>query len=298
MAHRPHFYESRFLDRAAHLRQDANWLAHQLRAAETRLLPVWRNHVLVTAGDEPVLALTSTLEMEVELSDTAFLGLFDGVAHFAVDISSGDEPPLQELGEFHDLRAVGPRMESDEGALAAFARGMLHWHKRHLFCGACGAPTENVWAGHKRHCTNPDCGLDHFPRTDPAVIMLIHDGGGRALLARAPNWPEGRHAVLAGFVEPCETLEQAVAREVFEEVGIEITDITYHSSQPWPFPSNIMLGFTARALSTDIKLDPTEIAEARWMTRKELRNSPEDESFALPRRDSISYRLIEDWMND
>lgn len=297
MAHRPHFYESRFLDRAAHLRQDDTWLRQQLSAVETRILPVWRNHVLVTAEAEPVLAMTSVTEMEIDLDDSAFLGLFDGTAHFAVDLSTHDEPPLGDIGEFLDLRAIGPRMEADEGALAAYARGMLHWHRRHRFCGACGAPTESVWAGHKRHCTNPECGLDHFPRTDPAVIMLIHDGGDQALLARAPSWPEGRHAVLAGFVEPCETLEQAVAREVFEEVGIEITDIAYHSSQPWPFPSNIMLGFTARAVNKEIRLDQNEIAEARWMTRAELRNSPEDETFALPRRDSISYRLIEDWMN-
>lgn len=296
MPHRPHFYESRFLDRAAHLRQDMDWLLQQLRAAETRILPVWRNHVLVAAEYGPVLAMTSTTEMEIDLNDAAFLGLYDDVPHFAVDLSGHDDPPLNDLGEFQDLRAVGPHLDADEGALAAYARGILHWHRRHRYCGACGSPTASVWAGHKRQCTNPDCGLDHFPRTDPAVIMLIHDGKDHALLARAPGWPEGRHAVLAGFVEPCETLEQAVAREVYEEVGIEITDIRYHSSQPWPFPSNIMLGFTARALSTDITLDREEIAEARWMTREELRNSPEDETFALPRRDSISYRLIEDWM--
>lgn len=297
MAQRPHFYESRFLNRAAHLRQDEVWLQRQLQSVETRIVPVWRNHVLVATESEPVLAMTTTTEMEIDISEAAFLGLFEDIAHFAIDLSVHETPPLDDLGEFHDLRSVGPRMEADEGALAAYARGMLHWHRRHRFCGACGAPTENVWAGHKRHCTNPDCGLDHFPRTDPAVIMLVHDGADHALLARAPGWPEGRHATLAGFVEPCETLEQAVAREVYEEVGLEITDVTYHSSQPWPFPSNIMLGFHARALNKDIRLAPDEIAEARWMTREELRNSPEDETFALPRRDSISYRLIEDWMN-
>jgi len=301
MSYKRNHYEDTHLDRAAHLREDDGWHETSLVSADVRILPVWRSQTLVTEEYEPSLALfDGTVLGQYGIGDgavqTAFLGMVDDVAHFAMDFSHLEEPDMIRPGEFHDLRAVGPRMEANEGALAAYARGILHWHRRHLFCGRCGSPTLSTWAGHKRKCTNPDCALDHFPRTDPAVIMLIHDDADRVLMGRHPSWPEGRYSVLAGFVEPSESLEQAVAREVLEEAGIEITDIRYHSSQPWPFPSNIMLGFTARALSTDLTIDPEELADARWVTIDEIKNSPQDENFHLPRVDSISYRLIEDWV--
>jgi NAD+ diphosphatase len=148
-----------------------------------------------------------------------------------------------------------------------------------------------------RKCSNTDCGAEHFPRLDPAVIMLIHDGGDRLILGRQKNWPPGQHSVLAGFVEPGESLEDAVAREIFEEVGVEITDIHYHSSQPWPFPSSIMLGFDARATDTTLNVNLDELEGADWFTRDDLLASPENNAFRLPRKDSISRRLIEDWMN-
>ena len=146
-----------------------------------------------------------------------------------------------------------------------------------------------------RRCTNETCGAQHFPRTDPAVIMLVHDGE-RVVLGRQKVWPPGMHSVLAGFVEPGESLEDAVRREVAEEVGIALGEVTYHSSQPWPFPSSIMLGFMARATTTELNLATDEIETARWYTRAELRASPENEVFKLPRRDSIARRLVEDWL--
>jgi NAD+ diphosphatase len=176
----------------------------------------------------------------------------------------------------------------------------MHWHQRHHFCGVCGSPTRSEEAGHQRRCTNSACNAVHFPRTDPAVIMAVSDGArngkDRLLLGRQASWPPGMRSVLAGFVEPGESLEEAVAREVKEEVGIEVEDVRYHSSQPWPFPGSIMLGFNAHALSTEIRLSPEEIAEAAWYTREQLRASPEDESFRLPRRDSIARRLVEGWI--
>jgi NAD+ diphosphatase len=196
---------------------------------------------------------------------------------------------------FTDLRSVGAIMPRDDGALLAYARGLIHWHSRHRFCGVCGHPTVSEQAGHQRRCANPVCGAVHFPRTDPAVIMLIHDGD-RIILGRQAQWPPGMNSVLAGFVEPGESLEEAVAREVMEEVGIAVTEVRYRSSQPWPFPSSIMLGFTARALTADIRLSPDEIETARWYSRDELRRSPENESFRLPRRDSIARRLVDDWL--
>jgi NAD+ diphosphatase len=181
--------------------------------------------------------------------------------------------------------------------MLAYARGLMHWHARHRFCGVCGSPTESAEAGHVRRCTNPACAAMHFPRTDPAVIVLVTDGS-RALLGRQKSWPPGMHSVLAGFVEPGESLEDTVRREVHEETGIVVDEITYHSSQPWPFPSSIMLGFTARAATTALHVDPDELESAAWFEREFLLNSPENESFKLSRRDSIARRLIDDWLAD
>ena len=190
------------------------------------------------------------------------LGLVEERAVFAVDVSAC-EMPLEELAagaalEFTDLRRVGPLLPRQEGALLAYARGIAYWHERHRFCGVCGAPTRSEEGGHVRRCTDAACGTTHFPRTDPAVIMLVHDGE-RCLLGRKSEWPKGMHSTLAGFVEPGESLEEAVAREVFEETGIHVTDVIYHSSQPWPFPASLMLGFHAKALSTAITVDPEEL---------------------------------------
>jgi NAD+ diphosphatase len=236
-----------------------------------------------------------------EVREVAFLGFHESIAHFAIEVSHLEDPtPVASLAEaatFADLRTVGPLLERNQGALLAYARAMMHWHGRHRFCGVCGHPTESLEAGHVRRCTNSDCGASHFPRTDPAVIMLVHDGE-RVVLGRQKIWPPGMHSVLAGFVEPGESLEDAVRREVAEEVGITLGEVTYHSSQPWPFPSSIMLGFMARATTTDLNPATDEIETARWYTRAELRASPENEVFKLPRRDSIARRLVEDWLAD
>jgi NAD+ diphosphatase len=198
-----------------------------------------------------------------------------------------------DSADFVELR--GLKLDHDRGAILAYARGMLHWHRQHRFCGICGSPTISAEAGHVRHCTNHDCGAHHFPRTDPAVIMLVHDGD-RCLLGRQAKWPKGRFSTLAGFVEPGESLEDAVAREVLEETGIRIGDVAYHSSQPWPFPGSIMLGFSAEARSTEIQVDEREIETAHWFERGWLLDHRDDPDFHLPPADSISRRLIEDWL--
>ena len=296
----PNFYTATALDRAGHRRREPGWIAEQLRHPETRFVAVWRGQNLVTApgttAPAPVLLahhVVLTTEGEMTL-----LGLREERALFAIDLSR-DEQPLRTLGienaEFTDLRRIGPLLARDEGALLAYARGIVHWHTRHRFCGVCGSPTQSEDAGHVRRCTNPDCKAQHFPRTDPAVIMLVTDGE-RALLGRQKVWPKGQHSTLAGFVEPGESLEQAVMREVREETGIVVDDVTYHSSQPWPFPASIMLGFTARAVTTEIQLDPDELEGARWFDRSYIRGHDDDEEFRLPRRDSIARRLIEDWL--
>ncbi len=309
-AERPNFYAGGRIERAGHLRLDDAWVATRLDDRASRVIPVWRSHSLIVEsgtdgeGDSPRAAILSAVEARPLMGPEptlALLGMVSDVAYFALDVSHLEAPEnettIAETGRFADLRAVGPLLPRDEGALLAYARGLMHWHQRHRFCGDCGAPTRSLGTGHQRRCTDPDCGRDHFPRTDPAVIMLVHDGES-IVLSRQRVWPTGMHSVLAGFVEPGESLEDAVAREVMEEVGIPVRDIRYHSSQPWPFPASIMLGFTARALRRELNVNLSELAAARWVHRDQLIASPEDQSFRLPRRDSIARRLIEDWLAD
>ncbi len=290
------YYAAGGIDRASQLRTDEVWLAERLADPSSRFAPVWQMHNLFEQDDEqrPVF-LQSGDAATTAADEVILLGLASGTAYFALDYSNHAEPPLNGRGVFRDLRTVGALLSHQAGTLLAYARGIVYWHIRHRHCGECGAPTLSRHAGHLRVCSNPDCGASCFPRTDPAVIMLVYDGE-RVLMGRQNRWPPGMHSVLAGFVEPGESLEGAVAREIFEEAGIEIDDIRYHSSQPWPFPSSIMLGFTARAVTTQLVVDYTELAEARWYSHEELLQSPEDEGFRLPRADSIARRLVDDWL--
>ena len=222
-----------------------------------------------------------------------------GVPYFALELSHLDEAEAARRfagrGVFHDLRALGPRIDRRQGALLAYARAMMYWHQRHRFCGVCGAPTQSDQGGHVRHCTNAACKATHFPRTDPAVIMLVTLDD-RCLLARQRQWPQGQHSTLAGFVEPGESLEDAVRREVREEAAVELASVRYHSSQPWPFPASIMLGFTATATSADYRINADELEGGGWFTREFLRAPHDPDEFRLPRPDSIARRLIEDWL--
>ena len=199
----------------------------------------------------------------------------------------------ESLGTFVDLRSVGWGVPRPEASVLAHARGLMHWRQRHKFCGVCGNACEVKSSGHVMQCTV--CNTQHFPRTDPAVIMLVHRRRPRPARAFDPFPRATMYSTLAGFVEPGETLEEAVRREVLEESGIQVGDVHYHSSQPWPFPGNIMLGFYAEGLTEEITIDPEELKDARWFTRDEMRNC-EQHGFALPRVDSIARRLIEDWL--
>ena len=299
------FYSSAHIDRAEDKRRDPDWVAAALADGATRFVPVWQGKSLLQDGDPPVPALLTADQaaaLELAPGETIFLGEVEGVPHFALDLSTIETPDhvpaLAGRGHFTDLRNVGPLLPRDQGSLLAYARGMVYWADRHRFCGSCGTATVSSEAGHQRRCPNPDCGAPHFPRTDPAIIVLVHDGGERCVLGRQAVWPPGMHSTLAGFVEPGESLEDAVAREVMEEVGLPLEEITYLSSQPWPFPSSLMLGFHARATATELKVDEVEIESARWFTREELKTSPEDESLRLPRKDSIARRLVETWLTE
>ncbi len=315
------FYAFPGFERAGLQRRNGEWIRERLADASSHFIPVWRSRNLVfetsQAGPRAVTlpgrGFASALanghfggEEGLGRGEVVFLGLFEEKAHFALDLSHLEAPldalampALGALGleagklAFTDLRQVGALLERREGALLAFARAMLFWHSRSRFCGLCGSATKSEEAGHVRRCTG--CDTLHFPRTDPAVIMLVSHGD-QALLAHQKHFPRGMYSTLAGFVEPGESLEDAVAREVFEEAGIEVSAVRYHSSQPWPFPANIMLGFYAEARGTELKVDKAELEEARWFARDWLIAHPDDDGFRLPRRDSIARRLIEDWL--
>lgn len=294
------------LDRASQLRGDPAWVAAKLVERGTRFAPVWNNKNLVTdpQAPEPLFLTGERASMALELAEeVVLLGLQDERALFALDLSPLDHgEALQTIGNqgaFHDLREVGPAMGHEDGALLAYARGIIYWHGRHRYCGRCGSPSETSDAGHARICTGRDCAARHFPRTDPAVIMLVHDGEEHCVLGRHTRFPPGMHSTLAGFVEPGESLEEAVAREVMEEVGLTVplTEISYFASQPWPFPASLMLGFHARAECIPLTVDENELESARWFHKDQLLHSAEDERFRLPRVDSIARKLIEAWLD-
>ena len=284
-----------YLDRAAHLRQDPAWFANTLADAASRVVPVWNLRNLVTSGDAPraaYLPVAQLAERHRNAADLILLGILDGAGVFAHDIEALDEPQPPAGTRYEDLRMMAANLPAEEAGLLGYARALVAWRRRSRFCGSCGMPNTAAKAGHVLICTNPACRHEQFPRLDPAIIVLISDGE-RALLGRQASWPVGRYSTIAGFVEPGESLEDAVAREVFEETGIEVADIEYHSSQPWPFPTSLMLGFTARATTTEIHLRDQELEDARWFTRAEFAGG----KTIAPPSVSISFRLIEHWFD-
>jgi NAD+ diphosphatase len=300
-ASRPNAYTGSPLDRAGDRREDAEWITRTLADPQTLFAPVWRSRSLmkgVEAGQPEALLLTGGAADALRLAGGpwAFLGLWQGRPVFTVDCSAAEDPlPLlpQGMGSFTDLRQVAGLLPAGEASVLAHARGLMHWRTKHRFCGVCGTECTPRSAGHAMAC--PGCGAQHFPRTDPAVIMLVVKGD-RCLLGHSHRFPNtAMYSTLAGFVEPGESLEEAVRREVLEESGVEVGEVLYHSSQPWPFPSSIMLGFHAEGLTEAIRIDPEELKDARWFTRAELRD-PAAHGFSLPRVDSIARRLIEDWL--
>ena len=285
------------LDRAADRRRDEEWLDKAWAAPDTQVALVAGDKLLVTA-DRAALQLVPPSEAPDGIR--VFLGIdresgagqtADGRAVFAV--LAGTEADESYAG----LREMGAVLSDREAGIAVNVIGLSNWHAVHTHCANCGAHTEVIDAGHVRQC--PVCGLSHFPRSDPAIIVLVTDDQDRALLGRNEAWPEGRYSTLAGFVEPGESLEAAVRREVLEETGVVVgPEIEYAGSQPWPLPSSLMLGFFAKASNFDIEVDADEIAEAKWFTREDLRALVEAGTMALPGNISISRRLIEGWYGE
>lgn len=281
------------VDRAAHLRKDAAWLSQAMQQADSRFLPLSDGRSLVNTQAAPrpcMLDSDRVRAIGVTADRLTFLGLWEDRAVFAFEALETEMDALAEHGEFVDLFSLAYSLDTNISAILAYARAVMLWQQRHPHCSRCGQPVNFEMGGHMLACSNPDCGKHQFPRLDPAVIVLVEDRE-RCLLGRQATWPAQRYSTIAGFVEPGESLEDAVIREVYEETGVHVHSPRYHSSQPWPFPSSLMLGFTATASSREIRLIDEELEDARWFTREELTSG----IIKLPPSLSISYRLVQAW---
>ncbi|MGC3981469.1 MAG: NAD(+) diphosphatase [Steroidobacteraceae bacterium] len=287
------FYAGNRFNRLAERRTDAEWLANLLAGGEVSLLPLWQGRSLIVGGTQtPGIALLAQSALTQPLADEqlVFLGEFRGQYCFAIELQGETAPLAGEHGEFHELRLVGGQMDRDEAGLLGYARALLMWRDKHRYCGRCGSANRSINGGHALKCSGEGCGLTHFPRLDPAIIVLVTDGE-RVLLGRQAQWPAGRYSTIAGYIEWAESVEEAVAREVREEAGVLIDEVEYHSSQPWPFPSSLMLGFIAHAATTEIERTDMELEDARWFTREDIANG----AIVLPPVQAVSFRLIESW---
>ena len=279
------------VDRSAHLRADAEWLRAAWADQRTRVIVVEGGRALCELdGDEARLAFTAPAEAPAGVQ--FLLGVDDdGVAYFGV---AGPLPePLRPGVRAAYLREAGPLLSDRDAGLLTHAVALANWHETFTHCPRCGSPADPIASGHARKC--PIDGSEHFPRVDPAMIVLVTDPADRALLARNAMWPQRRVSVLAGFVEAGESAEQAVAREVAEETGIVVSAVTYLGSQPWPMPQSLMLGFRAAAVGTEIKVDAEEIAEAHWYSRADLAAAVSSGDLLLPPPVSIAHRIIQSW---
>ncbi|MEM6489748.1 MAG: NAD(+) diphosphatase [Pseudomonadota bacterium] len=284
------------LDRAAHLRPDAATLAARPDALAVAMIDGRIGVALDGAKRLARLPLSALNPVEAPV----FLGLSNGAPLFAADLGAPDETTRAALlgpdGKFIDLRSISPELTAEEGEIAATARSLTTWHAKHRFCAVCGAPSIPVDGGWRRLCES--CGAQHFPRTDPVVIMLVLRED-HVLMGRQPGWPPGLHSLLAGYVEPGETPEHAVRREVMEESAVQVGRVRYLASQAWPYPSTLMMGYAAEALSWEITIDPLELESAQWVPRAEIAEAMAGDhpTLGAPRPDAIARSLIAAWLD-
>lgn len=297
LPHNPNAFTRSPLDRAGHHRRDQAWLDAALDAETTRLAPFCENRpfVIEEGGRLNVGWLAAHARRGIAPADARllFLGVnAEGAAHFAIDVP--DPAPLADLGRFDDLRALGPRLSRDELAILGPAKSVFEWHARNSYCANCGSPTRVVEAGWKREC--PMCSAEHFPRVDPVCIMLPVIGD-QCFLARQRAWPRGMHSALAGFIEPGEAIEEAVARETLEEAGLKVVEVQLHSTQPWPFPHSLMIGAICVVEDAHETVDTHELESGRWFTREEahlLLAGKHPNAFAPPPF-AIAHQLLKSW---
>ena len=302
---RPHLntFAGNPLDRAGELRSDPEWVAERAVDPEALALVLWEGRPLLEASEEPRLAWLPMAHARAAAQDRElFLGLWKGAPVFAVEIEGSVDPtagPLRGVGEFQDMRTAAALLPGPDAAMAGTAKSLFDWRRRHGFCAACGTMTEDACGGWKRIC--PACRTEHFPRVDPVTIMLpVYLGGDepRCLLGRQAAWPEGRMSALAGFLEPGESIEEACAREVEEEAGLTVTAVRYHSSQPWPFPSQLMIGLLCEVEDDDARPDQTELEAVAWLTRDEARAvlAGTHPTIKAPARIAIARTLLQAWV--
>lgn len=293
------------LDRASDRRSKPEWIAEQLASSESLGLALWNGRPFVEPAKDGGLQIAYLpAKLVGQLAGgperLLFMGLWQDVAVFAVDLDEAADPsegPLQGMGKFEDLRAVALKVPAPDAAILATAKQMFEWRRRHRHCAVCGQATEATDGGWKRQC--PACEAEHFPRTDPVVIMLPYHGE-RCMLGRQERWPPGMFSALAGFLEPGESIEEACARELSEEAGLRTKKVRYHSTQPWPYPSSLMIGLIAEVEDDEGTPDQAELSEIRWFTRAEARDliAGKIEGTFAPQRMAIAHQLIKAWAEE
>ena len=297
----PCFFTGNPLDRASERRSDKAWLRAMAQDPSSMMLPLYRGDPLIVDGKLGFLSIAARSEFPRK-APLVLLGLKDGRAYYDIDAGSAERPelaPFADIGAYLPLRETAGvfAREGDNADLAIVgqARWLVDWHLRHEFCAKCGGPSELAEGGAKRICL--DCEAEHFPRSDPvAIVLAIHEDA--CLLGRSPHFPPGMYSALAGFVEAAETPEECAIRELREEAGVTVADVAYQFSQPWPFPSSLMMGFFARAEDRNLTLDETEISEAIWATKKEVRalvDGHTRDDLIIPPRFTIARQLIDRW---
>ena len=298
----PHVFGGNPIDRGEVERRDEEWLTAQAGDPASRMLPMWQLNVPVSGGQTLAwLNIDDLRRLKVD-TEPIFLGLLDGVSHFVVDVSATGRGDIERDGlAFEDARTTAEYLSGPESGIVAQARAQLSWHGRHGFCAVCGHPTHIARGGQVRRCPSREdggCGTEHYPRTDPVIITVVHDGD-RCLLgqSRGRLVAMRRYSALAGFMDQGESIEEAVAREVMEEAGIQVGAVRYHSSQPWPFPSSLMIGCHANAATTEIAFDDEEMTDVQWFPREEVLLALEERSeiLAIPGPTAIAHHLIRAW---
>jgi NAD+ diphosphatase len=294
------------LNRASEKRTDSDWIESKRRDPSSLVLPVWRLEPFLRGPEKSPPPIELGLlrpgiadSLAGEQAPCIFLGLDGDIGVFALDISAAGDPanegPLAGLGYFRDARVAAQMVSLKHAAIIAQAKSLIDWHQRHGFCPRCGAPTKMMDAGYRRLCGK--CNAEHFPRVDPVVIMLATDGDA-CLVGRGKQFPPGMFSALAGFIEPGETIEEAVRRELMEEASVKVGEVTYYATQPWPFPSSLMIGCFAKAKSRDVKADENELAEVRWIERsvaRELIAGKRVDGMLVPPPIAIAHHLIRTW---
>ncbi|MGI9309383.1 MAG: NAD(+) diphosphatase [Gammaproteobacteria bacterium] len=286
------FFSGSNVLRASEVRASEEALERAFYADGTQFVVVWRAHCLVEKKRAHLLPLEALKLYQPTPGGSTFLGHRDGTALFAVSADGSTEPPAPVGAAFLHLRELIDGLSVEDAGLLAYARSVVSWQLQHRFCGSCGSPANLQDGGFVMACGSDACGQRSFPRLDPAIIVLVSDQD-RCLLGRQKTWPDGRYSTIAGFVEPGESLEEAVRREVLEETNIRVGNCRYFASQPWPFPYALMIGYHAQAVSSDIRLNDDELGDAQWLSREAIAAG----DYILPQETSIAFQLIEHWFD-